>query len=186
MGRQVVTLNVGSFNEICIRLERMVMSSGFVPDVVLSIATGGVYVGERLFASRPHVTTKLQRPGTAAKTNFFSGIVKKLPQPVLDAMRVAEASVLDILPARVIDPSRVVLDDLSAYDRILVVDDAVDSGATLNAVLQAVKSAYPEAEVRSAAVTVTTTRPLVTPDFAIFNNYTLIRFPWAMDNRTAD
>ncbi len=66
--------------------------------------------------------------------------------------------------------------------KILVVDDAVDSGYTLSHVLEAVKAVLPAgAEVRSAVITVTTDDPLVMPDFYLYNDKTLVRFPWAMD-----
>ena len=185
MGRRVMTLDRKAFAEVCTRLERLIRGSGFVPDAVLSIATGGVYVGELLFAGTPHFETRLQRPSTRFKTPRLKDIVRRLPQPVLDAVRVAEAGVLGLLPARPVDISRVGLPDgVAACGRILVVDDAVDSGATLDGVLRALRAAAPQAEIRSAAVTVTTARPLAAPDYAVFNNFTLIRFPWSMD--TAD
>lgn len=181
MGRRVVTLDNAALGEVCARLERSVLSSGYRPDAVLSIATGGVKVGELMFTSLPHLTTKLQRPSTKAKKTFVKNIVKRLPRSVQDAMRVAEAGLLELSPTRPADPSQVELPSLVDFKKLLIVDDAVDSGATLEAVLSAVKQAIPEADVRSAAVTVTTRQPLVVPDFSIFNNLTLIRFPWSMD-----
>ena len=63
-----------------------------------------------------------------------------------------------------------------------MVDDAVDSGYTLSHVLEAFKAVLPAgAEVRSAVITVTTDDPLVMPDFYLYNDKTLVRFPWAMD-----
>ncbi|MDE6288676.1 MAG: hypothetical protein K2M00_07835 [Muribaculaceae bacterium] len=181
MGRRVVTLDNAALAEVCARLERNVMSSGFRPEAILSIATGGIKVGELMFNKVPHLTTKLQRPSTKTKKSFVKNIVKRLPRPVQDAMRVAEAGLLELAPTRPADASQVVLPPLEGLKRILVADDAVDSGATLAAVLKAVEQAAPEAIVMSAAITVTTRQPLVTPDFAIFNNLTLIRFPWSMD-----
>lgn len=181
MGRRVVTLDNAALGEVCARLERSALASGFRPDAVLSIATGGIKVGELMFKQLPHLTTKLQRPSTKTKTTFVKNIVKRLPRSVQDAMRVAEAGILELAPTRPADPAQVVLPALSDFKRLLVVDDAVDSGATLEAVLAAVKKAVPDAEVKSAAITVTTRQPLAVPDFAIFNNLTLIRFPWSMD-----
>lgn len=185
MGRRVMTLDRQAFAEVCIRLERLIRGSGFAPDAVLSVATGGIYVGELLFRGVPHFETRLQRPSTRFKTPRLKGLVRRLPQPVLDAMRVAEAGVLDLLPTRPVDISRVTVPaGVTGSGRILVVDDAVDSGATLDGVLRALRGAAPKADIRSAAVTVTTAHPLARPDYAVFNNFTLIRFPWSMD--TAD
>lgn len=181
MGRRVVTLDNTALAEVCARLERSVLSSGFRPEVILSIATGGVKVGELMFKKLPHLTTKLQRPTTKAKKSLVKNIVKRLPRPIQDAMRVAEAGILELAPTRPADSSQVILPPLEGFKRILVVDDAVDSGVTLEAVLSAVKQTAEEAIVLSAAITVTTRQPLVTPEYAIFNNLTLIRFPWSMD-----
>ena len=63
--------------------------------------------------------------------------------------------------------------------KVLIVDDAVDSGATMLAVAEALREANPEAEIRTAAITVTTPKPLITPDYSMYKD--LIRFPWSMD-----
>ncbi|MBC7799187.1 MAG: hypothetical protein H7Z10_01075, partial [Gemmatimonadaceae bacterium] len=64
---------------------------------------------------------------------------------------------------------------------VLIVDDAVDSGATLAAVLAEVRRlAPPGARIETAAITVTTAAPIATPDHALFNRQ-LCRFPWSMD-----
>jgi hypoxanthine phosphoribosyltransferase len=68
--------------------------------------------------------------------------------------------------------------------RILVVDDAVDSGRTLEVVLRWLRGRCPDAEVRSAVLTVTTPRPLLIPDFYLYYPDVLIRFPWSLDNKT--
>lgn len=182
MGRRVITLDQSAFDEVCSRLERSVMMTGFVPDAILAIATGGVYVANKIFPNIPHAVTRRQRPTTKNKNRFVKGIIKRLPVNVLDAMRVAEASVLEKLPVRPIDPSLIKLPELAGYSRILIVDDAVDSGATLQCVYKAVRNACPEADVRSAVITVTTAKPLIKPDFSLFSNYILIRFPWSMDS----
>jgi hypoxanthine phosphoribosyltransferase len=63
---------------------------------------------------------------------------------------------------------------------IVVVDDAVDSGATLARVLDAVSQRAPGAEIRSAVVTVTTPEPWVTPRYTLYSRQ-LCRFPWSLD-----
>jgi hypoxanthine phosphoribosyltransferase len=66
---------------------------------------------------------------------------------------------------------------------LLIVDDAVDTGATLSQVIDAVRRHAPSgSRVRSAVITVTTDWPLIRPDFTLFNRQ-LCRFPWSMDAR---
>ena len=40
------------------------------PDMVLSIVTGGLYVGNGMFAGTPHLSTILRRPTTSLKTRL--------------------------------------------------------------------------------------------------------------------
>lgn len=67
MDRKVITLDADKFGNECERLENMVIRSGFNPDFIISILTGGLYVGESIFPDVPHVSVKLQRPSTAKK-----------------------------------------------------------------------------------------------------------------------
>lgn len=65
--------------------------------------------------------------------------------------------------------------------RLLVVDDAVDSGVTLATVLNVLRALCPAGtEIRSAVVTVTLDGPLIQPDFALHRGI-LCRFPWSFD-----
>jgi hypoxanthine phosphoribosyltransferase len=65
------------------------------------------------------------------------------------------------------------------------VDDAVDTGTTLSVVMDAVRRHAPQAaKIRSAAITVTTERPLISPDYALYYRQ-LCRFPWSLDATTS-
>lgn len=64
---------------------------------------------------------------------------------------------------------------------VMVVDDAVDSGITLAAVLRTLRACCPPAtELRTAAITVTRPDPVVKPDYALYRGV-LCRFPWSFD-----
>jgi hypoxanthine phosphoribosyltransferase len=63
----------------------------------------------------------------------------------------------------------------------LVIDDAVDSGATLATALQVLRDVCPPGtEMRSAAITQTLDRPMVRPDYVLHRG-TLCRFPGSFD-----
>ena len=67
------------------------------------------------------------------------------------------------------------------HPRVLVADDAVDSGVTLNTVLSMLRALCPPAtDLRSAAITVTLDNPVVEPDYALYRGV-LCRFPWSFD-----
>lgn len=72
--------------------------------------------------------------------------------------------------------------DYSPFKRILVVDDAVDSGATARGILDAIHRLPGQRLTALAVITVTTPHPVVKVDFALYTNRTLIRFPWSKDN----
>lgn len=181
MQRHVVTMDDDALRKAAGQLEDMVTRSGFVPDVLISIKTGGEYVGNLMFDKTEHTSTLLQRTGTKRKTGLLSIILGVLPQWLCNRLRILEAWWLSKRKHERIDPNLVILPSLSRYERILIVDDAVDSGITLDAVHRAVKLKYPHADVMTAVITVTTTSPVEAPDFALFDNMTLIRFPWSKD-----
>ncbi len=179
--KKVLTLDDYAFSAACRSLEEAVRAGGFAPDLVLGIESGGRYVAERMFAGVPHAYVAMRRPSTAGKEGVMRALVRHLPRCVNDVLRVLEARLLGLrrpVPRTYYGP---LPDGLGSAGRVLVVDDAVDSGATMLAVCEAVVRAFPHVQLRSAAVTVTTPKPLIMPDFHIHNS--LIRFPWSADAR---
>ena len=66
---------------------------------------------------------------------------------------------------------------------ILLIDDAIDTGATIQqARLQLLKQ-FPDITIRVAVITVTIPHPLCDADFCLYHNRTLCRFPWSNDYR---
>lgn len=181
---KVVTLDSAGFAAACTRLEQA--AAGFAPDMIVGIASGGVCVAQRMFAELPHAEVECHREGSAVKRSnaWLFAIIRRMPVFVRNRMRILEAKMLSGRRARstsvaVSDSARLAI---SGAGRILVVDDAVDSGNTLAAVLAEIKALRaPGAAVASAVITVTTDCPAVQPDYTLFNNQTLIRFPWSMD-----
>ena len=71
--------------------------------------------------------------------------------------------------------------DFSHYAKILIVDDAVDSGYTLKAVLDKVKeNVKNESKIFSLAAVVTNKEACIWPDYTLYSDV-LIRFPWSLD-----
>ena len=195
---KVITLDIKSFGETCCVLQSIVERSGFKPDCILGIESGGRFVAERVFTSIPHCYTGLRRPSTdrrhGAMERGMRSVLRFTPRWICDLLRRFEARHLmksaaglslspeEIEKCMIKNAGRVNLPDLKEYRRILVVDDAVDSGMTLASVVRKVRAEAPDAEIRSAVVTVTTPEPLFTPDYTIYNDNILIRFPWSIDN----
>ncbi len=177
--KKVVTLDKEAFKDVCARLEAECIRP-WAPDVVLGIESGGRNVAELLFPAVPHCYVPLQRPSTRGKGGVVKRILRSLPRCVADRLRVAESLWLSKFPPARQPFTGALPPALPAAGRILVVDDAVDSGNTLLSVVEAVNKSCPDAEIATAVVVVTTDTPVIIPDYYMFNNQ-LIRFPWSAD-----
>lgn len=163
--------------------------------LVLGIKEGGVYLAENVFQvlrnSANQVDLKFikcQRPTTSFKKKnefrkaFIQTIFKISPIIILDLLRNVEHY---FLTKKSIEYNReIILDEIinfNLYDKIVIVDDAVDSGVTLQKVNDYVQSlAVKTTEVKSLAVVITSNNAIVTPDFYLYKDV-LIRFPWSLD-----
>ena len=69
----------------------------------------------------------------------------------------------------------------AARPKILLIDDAIDSGDTLRAIAETLRKTNPDTETDIAVVTETTKRPCIRANHTLYRNRTLIRFPWSSD-----
>ena len=167
----------------------------FSPGLLVGVRTGGLAVAEAMVraaaAAPPVLPLTCRRPGTKLKSRLpgLKAVLSALPEPLLDAMRQAEHRLVSTRRKHANPPS-VDLEEAAAIGawlaktpcpRVLVADDAVDSGATLAAVLSVLRTVSPPAtELRTAAITVTLPDPVVEPDYTLYRGV-LCRFPWSFD-----
>lgn len=194
---KVVTLLDKAFDETCRDLAKQVDSS-YKPDLIIGVLTGGGAVGQRVykhFASLGDVLyaeISIERATTGIKRRFgLKKILRLLPEGLLNVLRVVEVLLLE-LKATVVTPKRAGEIVLSAAvdkelsqgnKKVLVVDDCVDTGATLLKVSDFLKEKFPSSnQVKFAVVTKAHRKVLLEVDFFLFNRV-LIRFPWSMDNK---
>lgn len=188
---RIRTLSDIEFTSYSRELADYVIRSGFHPDILIGIARGGDYVAEAMELPIPRFSIKCQRTGTKTKSRFLPNLLRRTPRFICDALRIAESS-LYALRERISPTSQILLDEsiiseelLNALQRkqlkILIADDAVDSGHTLLAVRQLIERVSNNAEIRTAVITVTRKRTAVRPDFSLFPVGTIVRFPWAPD-----
>ena len=184
---KVQTMNDDMLARACQRLERLVLQHGWKPDAVVGIASGGAVVARRMFVGVPHAVVDCRRPGSGTKDRYprLMAAVRRSPLWVRDGLRMLEAWALgrksehEVTEPQFADGAAQTLADAVF---ILIVDDACDSGSTLRAVMDAVRKISPERVViKTAVITTTTYRPVVSPDFSLYRNRTLIRFPWSKD-----
>ncbi|MGY5882438.1 phosphoribosyltransferase family protein [Modestobacter lacusdianchii] len=166
----------------------------FEPDLIVGIETGGARVAESMLEQLPgaaYIAVRLQRPATRLKSRLRLGsVVSRLPRRVADAARWLEVEVresaLSRRPAQPEVPARDLLrstglsDAAATAERILVVDDTIDSGRTLTTVAAAAAMARPTAEVRTAVLASAWRNPPVRADYCLFD-HTLLRLPSSLD-----
>jgi hypoxanthine phosphoribosyltransferase len=195
---RVISLDQNDFDAACAEL-MCVAETAFAPDVIVGIRTGGYYVAESMARAVggeiPLLPITCRRPSTKYKpfSAFARKIVAGLPRPILDQLRVVEHRMLTrkpVAPAKPYHFDETELSALSAWfrnwpstepARVLIVDDSIDTGTTMLHVVDTLrKQAGIPIVLATAAVTVTTDRPLVMPDFVLLRQQ-LCRFPWSMD-----
>lgn len=183
------------FQAACLRLWE-VAASQTEWDAVVGIATGGKVVASAMLERHcvPSAIVKCQRGSTGLK-NRIKFIIARLPRGLSRWLRTIEALAFAWMrrlrrkrrdkpgaPGRAViwvegDAARV-----QSWASVLVVDDAVDSGETMAAVIDFLKRAKPGLCIHTAVITTTMRDPLVLPDFTLYHE-TLVRFPWSMDVR---
>lgn len=187
-----VDLSGSNFKSACAELARLV-SSDFEPDLFIGIPKGGQFTLEAMLEqlqpdySHTVLMISLSRPGTRLKEqlNLKRLVLRFLPLKVLNVLRQVEALFLyardSVKPTyREVRFSDEQAKTIQAARRILIVDDAIDSGATIEAVVSRIKEVHSEVDVRVAVITKTRRRPRISPEFYLYER-TLIRFPWSLD-----
>lgn len=182
---RVITLHKDELEESCRKLESAVRRD-FNPDLVIGIREGGARVAELMFSEVRHETASCRRPSTSTKESgqFVGTILRKLPEWMKNGLRIFESFALSLVKNKT---RKIELDieDKTRKLNILVVDDAIDSGITMQTVCRAVENQFPLSHIRSAVLTVTTSKPAVKADYSLYDNLTLIRFPWSKDYQPA-
>jgi hypoxanthine phosphoribosyltransferase len=171
------------------------ITSLYSPDIMISIKTGGAYVGKQILEKMDNSDVKyaevmIQRGHTRRKEKKWIHIViKKIPKFLADWIRIGESATLYI-KSRLKKPVRSgeiqFREDIINLLReggknILLVDDSIDSGASMEFLHSYLKKTYPSNTIKIAVIAVTTNNPIIDADFYIYHNWTQARFPWSHD-----
>lgn len=166
--------------------------------LVIGVANGGLPLARKVHellradVGRESVYAEItcQRPSTGVKkkspfrTATIRAVFRILPTPVLDRLRALEHARLAQRRQghleREVHFSGSVRPD--AFDWVLIVDDAVDSGSSLHHIRHYLthEQGIPAAKLRVLVAAVTQDAPLVEPDYA-WTRGVLVRFPWSLD-----
>ena len=193
----VVTFTPALLAEACSQLSHRVKAGGFAPSLLIGIQHGGAEVARRMrndFPEAAYCEVRLSRPGTEQKSNGLTHrLLQHLPLWICNTLRIVESRVNE-WRSKGKDPVRIgtirLPDDIASTlsspsnPSILLIDDAIDTGATIQqARLQLLKQ-FPDITIRVAVITVTIPHPICDADFCLYHNRTLCRFPWSNDYRS--
>ena len=179
--KKILTLNCSDFKSACKKLEDNIISSGFLPDIVVGIESGGRYVADEIFAGVKHCYIAKHRPGNKSKKVLLSKIISKLPMLATNTLRRIESCVLSVrLLKRVQAFEGNIPSEIFDVYRILVVDDAIDTGNTMQSIVMALEKKNPNAQISTAVIVKTLPSSRIVPDYCLYNDV-LIRFPWSND-----
>jgi hypothetical protein len=207
----VVTFNPTLLAEACSQLSCRVKAGGFTPSLLIGIQHGGAEVARRMrndFPEAAYCEVRLSRPGTEQKSNGLTHrLLQHLPLWICNTLRIVESRVNewrskgeepvrlgeirlpDDIASTLSTPSSPLLTPLNPSSplltppSLLLIDDAIDTGATIQqARLQLLKQ-FPDITIRVAVITVTIPHPICDADFCLYHNRTLCRFPWSNDYR---
>lgn len=198
--KKVVTIGPDDLTRNMIQILDLVRKRGDNPDCVVGIATGGLLCADALrpVMDLPILSCAMRRKSTETKKkSHLTKILAYLPYRITDALRIYEDKALEkkrkkVFHPKIPEPSESLCQDVSTITQtvraqglktVLVVDDAVDSGATMGCVIQCLKDHLPVGtKVISAVVTQTRPDPIYTPNVAL-HYLVLCRFPWSFDYR---
>ena len=151
MSQQREILSYETFGIAVRELAQSVADSGYQPDIILSIARGGLLLGGALGYALGVKNT------FTMSVEFYTGVNERLAMPV----------VLPPVPNKI---------DLTGL-KVLVADDVADTGKTLKLVREFCGDYV--AEVRSA-VLYKKSHSIEKPDYAWRNTDLWIEFPWSV------
>lgn len=170
---------------IAARLVVQLDSDGFRPAAVVYVERAGWFIGDRVAQALavPLVAVRTQRAGASVK-RWLAPLARRLPAQLRKLATWAELrSGVHGRGQRQVSSGEE-LRGMRGHP-VLVVDDAVDSGRTLICVVDHLLHAgWERSMIRSAAITVTSARPLMRPDVAVFDE--ICSFPWSTGSPESD
>lgn len=186
------------FDNACFNLSTKIVSNDYRPDIIIGIAKGGDIVGSKIYEYLKvdnfirYYTVKIQHPCTIFMKNFgIKKLFKIMPKRSLNLLRKIILYIREFnwtyfshnikrigevkLPDNVIKYI-----SEHNYCKILIIDDAIDSGKTISLVYDYIKSINRYSIVKCGVLNTTFRKPCFTPHYCLYDRI-ILRFPWAFD-----
>lgn len=193
------------FEDACFNLASEIISDDYIPDVVIGVAKGGAKVSLPIYnylkVSNPNIKyceVMIQRPCTVfMKYIGIKNIFKFMPNICLDWLRKITIYIHEFIydhfnkgefkrKGHVYIPQDILYYIHHNNSKILIIDDAIDSGSTLTIINNYINSTFVgpalkyNTQIRYAVLTTTYKNPIIKPNYCLYNRL-ILRFPWAFD-----
>ena len=191
----VITLDDEKFERVCVSLANKIKEYG-EPLALVGVRNGGAVVARHVFDHLAKENKGLRyfeagasRKSTTAKSSAgIKNVLSRLPSMLSDWLRLMEYYLVSLRMRlfqavdRAIKLDSDLLDYITTLDsgRLFIIDDAIDSGATVKNLLDEPDVINPALEYKVAVIVVTQKKPLIHPDVSVFDNI-LLRYPWSND-----
>ncbi len=181
----ITEITLAQLPDICKQMAQNIRDIQFSPTLIVAIERAGRLLASNLqeHINAPMTSIYATRPGTNSK-HKYSAILKFLPKGVRSSLRVLELhsgfhranssrEVHCPLPLSSID------------DHVLLVDDSIDTGNTMQSVIDfLLERGFSRSRIRTAVINITLKNPLVKPDVFLLRN--LCSFPWSADSSESE
>ena len=192
---KVITLLGEDFDNACRQLANAILAE-MHPDMIIGVKTGGAVVARQVLETVRqqlpdirYAEVSASRPATAnKKRDWITRLLQRLPRWLLDGLRIIEHRVLSWMDRPEQQQSRRV-DIEETQQRLLcelatgvvvIIDDAIDSGATVAEVHRQLQLLKPDLQYRVACIVQTRSSVRLEPDLVLYRNQ-LVRFPFSVD-----
>lgn len=155
---EFLEFSLDSFYDESLQLAKLVERSGWRPDCVAYLAKGAWQIGEACgeFFNAPIIELSAHRSGESAK-NGAQGLLRVLPRSFRRVLREFELRKRFEKADGAVQRKSIQLTERFALPtdirRLLIVDDAADTGSSLFAARDLINGLLPKAEVKTAVIT---------------------------------
>ncbi|WP_044339931.1 phosphoribosyltransferase [Rossellomorea aquimaris] len=177
-------LSVKNIIDLSHDLYKDVESTEFIPDAIIFIETGGYLIGKEIAKgfNLPLHSVKISRKGNKTKKRL-TAFLALLPKSIKNILRKIEfnSGFHDKNSIREIE--RLDLPDLSKVENVLIVDDSIDTGHTINSLKEFLINKNEKLNIKVAGLNVfTKSKEVVQTDYFIYTD-SIIIYPWSVDSK---
>ena len=178
-----IELEIGDTNILAVELLKKTDDFDF--DTIVYISKSGYLIGDAIgsISNKNTLEIKSKRPGADKKHKYLPEIINKLPKDLIYYLKVYERklSYYDTVGDRTLYYDEEKARKLKPK-KILIFDDSIDTGYTIEKVKQEIKTIYKDAEIKIITLNYFTDRNAIKPDYFLYTD-SVISAPWTIDSK---